>query len=146
MTEPLGLPGNYRVGCVLAVPVKTEVGVVSHKGIMTERQGSDGLPTVVHNAKLFGKIVENSMTDFALLSIGPIACEGYPGLFSPEEVLLRARSQIEKPWRPWNNCEHFAAWAHGLPAKSPQIRSGLKKAAAGAGLGAALLLLVKLRA
>lgn len=124
----MGYPGDYRVGCILSVPVKTNVGVVHHKGIMGDRADEHGLPSVLHNAKLFGYIVETTMSDYLLMAVGPISSEGYPSSLSPAEVLARARSQIHQPWRLWHNCEHFVSWAHGLPPKSPQLRSAAKKA------------------
>lgn len=138
--DVLGYPGDYRIGCILAVPVQTNVGVVSHKGLMGDHLGDDELPTVVHNAKLFGQIVETSMSDYLLMAVGPISSEGYPGLLPSAEVLTRARSQIEKPWRLWHNCEHFVAWSHGLPVRSPQLRSAAKSAAKATGVIAGLVL------
>jgi len=131
------IPGGYRVGCVLSVPVTTEIGIISHKGIMTEKLGDDGLPMVLHNAKLFDQIIESSMTVFVLKARGLVRSEGYPGLFAPGIVLERARSQLGKPWRPWDNCEHFVAWAHGLERVSPELRRKVKKAGVVTGVAVA---------
>ena len=138
------LQGYYMAGCVLAVPVKTEVGVVSHKGIMGDRVGKDGLPTVLHNAKFFGCIVETSMSVYALQSMGAISSDGFPGRLSPAAVLERARSQIEQPWRPWFNCEHFTAWAHDVAVKSPQLRQAAKKGAGAVGAAIGMLTIARL--
>lgn len=113
---------------------------------MSDRMGPDGYPTVVHAAKIFGKrVVETTMEDFALMRVGPIDTEGYPGLLSPQEVVTRARSQIETPWRLWKNCEHFVAWCHGLPETSPQLRTKLKRAAGTTGVIIGALLIGRFR-
>lgn len=137
------LQGYYMSGCVLGVPVKTEVGVVSHKGIMGDRLGKDGLPTVLHNAKFFGCIVETSMSVYALQSTGPISSDGFLGSLPPSAVLERARSQIEQPWRPWYNCEHFTSWAHGVPSRSPQLQRAAKKGAGAVGALVGMLTLAR---
>lgn len=121
------VPGEYVVGCVLSVPVATEVGEISHKGILSDRKGSDGLPMVIHNAKLAGHVVEDTMTFFYTKAIGPVSSEGYPSTLAPHVVLARARTRIGKPWRVLDNCEHFAAWAHDLPKKSPELRRKAKQ-------------------
>lgn len=123
------VPGHYPIGGIISVPVATEVGLVSHKGVMSDGVGPDGLPTVIHNAKLFGYIVESSMTEFCLRAQGPVCAEGYPSVLSPEDVLARARSQMGQPWRVWFNCEHFARWAHDQPVESPQLRRKAKSGA-----------------
>lgn len=135
----MGLPGDYRVACVLSVPVQTEVGVINHKGLLGDRLGPDDLPTVIHAAKLFEQIIESTMSEYLLMAVGPLSSEGYPGLLPPHEVLARARSQITKPWRLWHNCEHFVAWAHAVPVRSPQLRTAVKKVGMTAGLVAALV-------
>jgi hypothetical protein len=138
------IPGDYRPGVVVGVPVTTEVGTISHKGIMTDKVGPDGCPTVVHSAKLFQRrVVETTMSDFCLKAVGPMQAEGYPGELPPDFVVARARSQIGKPWFPWDNCEHFIAWAHGVKQKSPQLRSGVKRGVAGASALAALVMAVR---
>lgn len=139
----IGRPGDYRVGCILSVPVTTEVGIIDHKGIMCDQLGPDGLPTVLHNAKLFDQIIETTMTDYNLMSVGAISSEGYPGILPPAEVLKRGRSQIGLPWKPWYNCEHYVHWAHGLEVRSPQMRSGMKKAAVTGGVIAGLVVLAR---
>jgi hypothetical protein len=121
------VPGDYRPGCVISVPVVTEVGEISHKGILSDKRGVDGLPMVIHNAKLAGHVVEDTMTFFYTKAIGPIRSEGYPSALMPHVVLARARTQIGKPWRVWDNCEHFAGWAHDLPKKSPELRRKAKQ-------------------
>jgi hypothetical protein len=137
------IPGNYAVGGVIAVPVMTEVGVISHKGILSDRIGDDGLPMVIHNAKLFDAVIEASMTVFCLKAVGPVSSEGYPGELPPLMVLARARSQIESPWRLWNNCEHFVHWAHGQKKKSPQLRKKAGKVAMWTGVAAACFFVFK---
>lgn len=127
------IPGDYRPGCVVAVPVTTSVGVVSHKGILSDQRDQDRLPMVIHAAKLFGAIIESPMREFMLMAVGHLESEGYPGKLAPELVLARARALLGQPWRPWANCEHFAYYAHGLERKSPQMRAAGKKALGVAG-------------
>lgn len=134
--QPQFVKGRYTPGCILSVPVMTEVGVVAHKGILSDQRGIDGHPMVVHNAKIYGHIIESTMTEFCLKGLGPVNSDGYPGKLPPMEVLARARSEITKPWRLWRNCEHFANWSQGLPERSPQVRSGMKKGAFFASLAA----------
>jgi hypothetical protein len=95
---------------------------VKHKGILSDQKGADGFPLVIHNGKIYGGIVEHSMTDFFRNAEGPMHSEGYPSKYAPGIVLERARSKIGQPWRPWDNCEHFVTWAHGVPQKSPELR------------------------
>lgn len=145
--SPLFLPGDYRRGVVIAVPVRTSVGVVSHKGILADLLGDDHLPSVIHSAKAYGEqVIETSMTAYADGALGPITCEGYPGALPPELVLARARARIGQPWRLRENCEHFVGWAHDVEPASPQLRSGLLKAgvvgAASAGLFAAAVIVL----
>jgi hypothetical protein len=138
--------GDYRPGCVVSVPVHTEVGRVIHVGILSDRFGPDGCPMVIHAAKIFGKIIEDTMTVFMLHALGPVCSEGYPGILAPTVVMARARAEIGKPWRPWSNCEHLVTMAHGLPTRSPQIRSAAKKTAvvaASASAVAAIFLLAR---
>lgn len=130
------VPGDYRVGCVVAVPVMTSMGIVSHKGILSDQKDAEGLPKVIHAAKFFGAVIEGSMRDFLLQAMGPMQSEGYPSQIPPKLVLARARAMLGQPWRPWANCEHFAHYAHGLAKKSPQMRSAGKKALGAAGIGA----------
>jgi hypothetical protein len=137
------VPGIYGPGFVLAVPVKTNVGIVSHKGIMTDRDGADGCPTVVHASKIFEYVIESTMSDFVLTSVGPVASEGFPGALPPLEVVSRARALLGRTWQPWQNCEHLVHWAHGLPRRSPQIRQAGKKAAGWASAAAFVLFAVR---
>jgi len=130
-------PGEYRQGCILAVLVNTPAGIVSHKGIMGDRLGPDGFPTVIHSSKQFKRVVEEAMIDFARKGLSLVCSDGFPGRLPPELVLERARSQIGVPWRVKYNCEHFSRWAHGLPVQSPQLQSRVTKATVGAGLVAA---------
>jgi hypothetical protein len=115
-------PGVYHPGCIVAMPTRTEVGVVSHKGILSDRTGEDALPMVIHNARLAGEIVESTMTFFLLRACGFVSSEGYPSEKTPKVVLERARSQIGRPWKVWYNCEHFARWVHELPIESRELR------------------------
>lgn len=134
------LPGNYRRGCVIEIPVHTRAGTVSHKGILGDVRGPDGFPSVIHNAKVFGnQVVETSMTSFALHGLGPISCEGYPGKLSPDEVLARARTMIGAPWKFRHNCEHFVGAVHGEEPTSPQLQTKVKNAAGAAVLGGSII-------
>ena len=128
------IPGGYCAGCVVSVPVQTNVGTVQHKGILSDCMGPDGYPMVIHNAKLYGEIVESTMTIYVMKALGPVVSEGFPGRLSQSEVVARARNHIGQPWRPFSNCEHFVSWAHGLEAKSPQLRRAGKKAGVMTGL------------
>jgi hypothetical protein len=123
------VPGLYGPGFVLAVPVMTNVGVVSHKGIMSDLEGPDGCPMAIHASKLYGYVVESTMTEFVRTAVGPITSEGYPGTLAPLEVIGRARALMGRSWQPWQNCEHLVHWAHGLPKRSPQMRTAGKRAA-----------------
>jgi len=138
------VPGDYRPGMIVSVPVTTSVGTIAHKGIVSDRAGPDNCPMVIHSAKLFGRrVVETTMTDFAVKHVGPVSSEGFPGTLPPHIVVARAREQIGKPWYPWDNCEHFSSWAHGVQEKSPQLRRGVKRAAATGGALAALVMAVR---
>jgi hypothetical protein len=150
LPSPLFLPGDYRRAVVIAVPVRTRVGVVSHKGILGDLLGPDRLPTVIHSSKTAGdRVVETSMTEYATGGLAPVTYDGYPGLLPPDEVLARARSALGQAWKLTRNCEHFVGWAHDVPVKSPQLRTGLLKAgvvgAAGAGLFAAAVVAFRRR-
>ncbi len=105
----------------------------THLGVFTGRT-VNGKPTVIHNARRIGKVIEEDLTSFAQGS--DIRVLGYPGSLSPSTVISRARSRLEDPWvlTQWN-CEHFAFWAHGLDAKSPQARRGVLLMATFFGLG-----------
>lgn len=138
------IPGDYRPGVVLAVPVRTPDGFeVTHKGIQADWSGPDGFPAVIHNSKHCGDVRETSMTDFAAGAIGPVRSEGYPGRLEPWQVLLRARQVKGRRWSltSWN-CEHFTSWVHGFEPSSPQLQAGVAKASFGAlgfGVGGFLL-------
>lgn len=140
MPDILGIPGPYRVGCILSVPVKTSIGTVAHKGILGDKLGPDDLPTVVHNSHLQGKVIESTMSEYVSMAVGPLSCEGYPSAMKPHEVLERARSQLDKPWRVLSNCEHFVTWCHGMPVHSPQLRTATKRVGAATALVAGLFL------
>lgn len=136
-------PGHYAPGCIVSLPVATEVGIVKHKGILSDRKGPDGYPMVIHAAKLRSQgVIEAPMTSFFEMARGPLSSEGYPSLLSPKLVLERARSRIGVPWKLLDNCEHFAAWCHGMPKKSPELRR--KAATFGAvAVGGALFVLTR---
>lgn len=123
------------VGGVVGVPVQTRFGRVDHKGIVTDRYGSDGEPTVLHASDLYGRVVETEAEEFVQRAVGPVRFVGYPGALPPDEVLRRARARIGARYRALTaNCEHFATGVHGLPPDSPQLRGftilGLMSAAA----------------
>jgi hypothetical protein len=135
------LPGDYRPGCIVSVPTMTDAGVVQHKGILGDRTGSDGLPTVIHASKFFERrVVETSMRLYLWKSVGPVSSDGYPGVFPPDRVLARARAEIGKPWRlVVSNCEHFVHHAHGLSPASPQLREAVHNTAKTVGVMGALV-------
>lgn len=128
MAEIQSIPGGYCAGCIVSVPVETNVGTVNHKGILSDCLGPDEYPMVIHNAKIYGEIVESSMSVYVSKAVGPVASEGYPGQLTQAVVIARARSHIGQQWRPLSNCEHFVSWAHGLEVTSPQLRRAGKKA------------------
>jgi hypothetical protein len=111
------------VGGVVGVPIVTRIGRVDHKGVVTDRYGSDGEPTILHASDRYGRVVETEASDFAARAVGPVRFVGYLGNLSPDEVLRRARAKIGARYRPLAaNCEHFATGVHGLPPESPQLR------------------------
>lgn len=115
------------VAQVVAVPVMTEAGVISHKGLVSDKMGFDGYREIIHNAKLHGQVVEDSLTGFCVKAVGPVELVGYLGKLPPDEVLRRARSQLGTPWQFFYNCEHFVCWCHGVEPKSPEFRRKTKQ-------------------
>jgi hypothetical protein len=140
MPDILGIPGDYRVGCILSVPVKTRVGTVHHKGLFADRLGPDDLPTVLHNSHLVGKVIESTMSDYVALAVGPLSSDGFPSQLAPHAVLERARSQLDQPWRLLNNCEHFVMWCHDMPVCSPQLRTATRRVGTAAAVAGAFVL------
>ena len=114
------------IGGVVAAEVMTPWGRVHHKGIVSDRYGSDGQPMILHASDRFGYVVETEAADFALRATGPVYFVGYAGEVPPDEVLRRARSRLGEKYRLLkNNCEHFVSGVHGLEPTSPQLRSSV---------------------
>jgi hypothetical protein len=111
------------IGGVVGVPVATRIGRVDHRGIVTDRYGADGEPTILHASDLYGHVVETTATEFVQKAVGPVRFVSYPGGLPPGEVLHRARAKLGTKYRALTaNCEHFTTGVHGLPPDSPQIR------------------------
>lgn len=111
------------VAGVVGVPVLTRVGRVDHKGVVTDRYGSDGEPTILHASDLYGRVVETDAGEFVQRAIGPVRFVGYLGSLAPAEVLRRGRARVGERYRTLTaNCEHYATGVHGLPPESAQLR------------------------
>lgn len=111
------------VGGVVGVTVITRIGRIDHKGIVTDRYGSDGEPTILHASDLYGHVVETEAAEFMQRAVGPVRFVGYLGELPPAEVLRRARARLGERYRTLTaNCEHYATGVHGLAPESPQVR------------------------
>jgi hypothetical protein len=112
------------IGGIVAAPVATSWGRVHHKGIVSDRYGSDGQPMLIHASNFVGRVVETDATEFLRRAVGPLYFVGYPGDLAPTDVLLRARARIGEQYRMLRaNCEHFVSGVHGLASESPQLQS-----------------------
>lgn len=99
-------------------------GPFTHYLIVSERGSA------IFNSLTFGgKVVEKPLPE--VLDRRNWWSIGYPGALPFNEVIRSARSQIGKPWAPWNNCEHFYKWAHGLKPESKQWQAVLMMFAIG---------------
>ena len=89
-------------------------GIIRHWGIVTS------VGTVISNSGRHGGVIEQLFDDF---SCGQMVKKvGYIGSLAPWDVENRARSAIGKGYEAlFNNCEHFAYWAHGKRPQSPQV-------------------------
>ena len=101
-----------------------------HVGIVAD-VAVGGAPTVISASKQTGRVVEETWATFA--RGGRVRRIGYPGTLPRHVVVAQARAQIGQPWTLSNNCEHVATRAHGVEARSGQLR-----AAVAAGLSVAL--------
>lgn len=107
---------NLPLGTVLSVPR----GLITHYGVVV---GDDGFfqPLVAAASKKYGKVVAQSLVDFASGSLTSIV--GHFGNLPPEIVALAAYSKMGKPYNLFNaNCEQFVNEVHGLEPKSEQLR------------------------
>lgn len=126
---------SVPVAGVVGVPVLTRLGRIDHKGVVTDRYGVDGEPTILHASDLYGRVVETEAGEFVQRAVGPVRFVGYLGDLPPADVLQRARARIGERYRALTaNCEHYTTGVHGLPPDSPQARGfailGLLSAAA----------------
>jgi len=127
---PLLFGLSVPIGGIVSVEVMTElVGRVVHKGIVSDKTGSDGQPTIIHSSHLHGRVLESTATEFISKRCGEVRYLGYPGRVHPLEVVRRARRLIGNPYRALTaNCEHFVSGVHGMQPSSPQLRDGAAKA------------------
>jgi lecithin:retinol acyltransferase len=120
-----------KPGDVVGVAVDVAgVGVVTHKGLVSDRRGEDGYPRVLHASKFVGRVDESTMTTFVHRAVegARLRALGYPGRLPRRLVLARARSRIgERYDLVLANCEHYVAWCHGLAPESPQLRAALAR-------------------
>lgn len=87
-----------------------------HVGIYT------GCGTVISNSRARGGVYEETLSDFG--EGRRVEVVGFYGNLPGSHVVNRARSLVGHGWNFFNfNCEHFASWAHGLEAQSPQLRA-----------------------
>ena len=83
---------------------------------------------VIHNSKKHGKVVRESLVDFAG-GADVLVCDE---VFSRNvtAAIQRAEKAIGLAYNLWSaNCEHFVRWAHGLEPASPQLQRALATAA-----------------
>ncbi|WP_236607756.1 lecithin retinol acyltransferase family protein [Sandaracinus amylolyticus] len=86
---------------------------------MTDRNGPDGWPQVVHKSKRRGVVAEESWSEFA--AGRPVHVIGYLGTASPDVVIARARARIGERWSPLRNCQHFVRACHAVVECSPDL-------------------------
>ena len=126
-TPPIRLPPAF----VVSVPAPY---LIRHCGIVTDRY-LHGAPTIISLPNAPTGAHEETWEQFAetdLVRVDAVRVEGYFGSLPPDEVLRRARLRLGEQWHLGWNCEHFVAWCHGLPPRSPQLESWV--AAGGLGL------------
>ncbi|GEM_PF-3212366 len=117
-------------GTVISVPK----GPFDHYGILL--YANDGLPYVISNSGKYGKVVLESLSDFA--ENQEVKIRWYTHEAEVQQVLRRALQLLGKPYSAFSsNCEHFIREISGLPIESPQLRGwgvlgGLALAVAGA--------------
>jgi hypothetical protein len=87
----------------------------AHVGIVSDIVVK-GSPTVISSSKRCGRVVEGTWDQSAA---------GVParrrGRLPGSLFIARARAQIGRRWFLFDNCEHVAARAHGLPPHSGQM-------------------------
>jgi hypothetical protein len=107
---------DLRPGTILRV----SVGPVWHKGIVSDRVGSDGWPMVISNSKQRGEVAEESFRRFCSGQVAEIETQEH--CWNGERILRRARSLLGTPWHALSfNCEHFVEHAVGREPSSPQF-------------------------
>ena len=109
--------------------ISVGVGPFRHVGI------APGGGRVISCSRRAGEVREESIQEFC--GDRDWRTERLRTDLSPDVVIARARSRSGQSYNlfAWN-CEHFARWAMGLPAKSPQLRGWVTAA----GIAGALVL------
>lgn len=131
------LPGRKPVSVPLrpAEVIRIHEGGYTHWALVSDHR-QDGRPMLISLSKQHRRVTEDAWAD--VVGAKRWDCKGHPGQLDAPEVLARARSWLgrEGVYRllGWN-CQHFANWAHGLPATSPEVKETLGWAAAGAVVG-----------
>ncbi len=97
-------------------------GPVTHVGLASDRL-HNWEPTVISSSFKRGCVIEEPLSAFA--EGKKVELVGYPGCLHPHEVLRRARAELGRPWRLFDNCEHFVHRAHGLEPRSPQLATAM---------------------
>jgi hypothetical protein len=98
---------------------------VIHVGVLSDRRGADGQPTIVHASAVYGEVLETTARAFlGGRARTRLSVAGFPGALAPEEVVERARARLGRAYDARRyNCEHFVAECHALEFGSPQMRS-----------------------
>ena len=122
--DGLRITASYSKGAVmvtlkLAQVIGVRVGLVTHIGIVSDRQ-ADGVPMVISNSLRVGGVAEEPLSVFQ--GSYPLVTVAQPAVLPAWYVLSRARQMLGTRWNllTWN-CEHFVFWTHGLESKSPQL-------------------------
>lgn len=125
MSQPFMHPRSIPPGTVVTVPVAVGPLTVSHPGLVTDRLGPDGLPTVINASKRRARLViEEAWSSFTEGKVANI--EAMSSNVSVHEMLRRARADVGRRWDLISaNCEHAIRRWRGLPVESPQLRFGV---------------------
>jgi hypothetical protein len=122
-------PSQVPAGTVVAVPIRVGLLTVVHPGLVTDRCGPDGLPTVINASKRRDRRhVEETWSQYA--EGNPVTLQRMPTTVGVAEMLRRARADLGKPWDLLGaNCEHAIRRWRGLVVESPQLQAGIVLAA-----------------
>lgn len=122
---------STKTGDVVGVDVYVSgLGVVTHKGIVSDDRGPDGLPKILHASKFVGRVAETSATTFVHRAVAGARLRnlGYPGRLPRALVVARGRARIGVAYDlALANCEHFVSWCHGLAPSSPQLDAAIAR-------------------